>query len=517
MMNEKKNSNDETEEKERLKDKKNNNMRKMLKIVKNKSNKEFLLNKKIISVSIIIAILLFAQSKINILTFKKEENNPSSNLTLIDERRHPSDPSEEIRKVKIAIYAHSISNGGIERLTALLANYLSTKAIFDVYLFLNKDSKDEYKLNNNIHRVKIHIHSTQLLRRKLIENQIEVFIYQFYSVSDIKMLNKLSKLKDIKTIFYNHSSFLNWIYDNNFHFFKTLYNAYRESNYIVSLVPYENDFVFKRWGINSVLMNNLVPYNYSDITPSDLSSKTILMIGRGSDKMKRFDLGIKAMKYIVKEVPDCEMKIISDLEGLDDLKLLIKDLNLENNIKFEGYTSSPERFYKNASIHLFPSICESFGLVLSETKLYGIPNILVGLDYISCANGGVSIVYDDKPETIAKEAITILKNETYRKKLGKKARQSMKEYDNELTVKRWEKLILSIYLQDIYYHRFKQQDTEKIEEKKAMKILQNQVELLRMRVDKMKNVTVNDLLNFTDMEQLYKLKREGIFYFKHFF
>ena len=93
----------------------------------------------------------------------------------------------------------------------------------------------------------------------------------------------------------------------------------------------------------------------------------------------------------------------------------------------------------------------------------------------------------------------------------------MKEYDNELTVKRWEKLILSIYLQDIYYHRFKQQDTEKINEKKAMKILQNQVELLRMRVDKMKNVTVNDLLNFTYMEQLYKLKREGIFYFKHFF
>ena len=66
-MNEKKNSNDETEEKERLKDKKNNNIRKMFKIVKNKSNKEFLLNKKIISVSIIIAILLFAQSKINIL------------------------------------------------------------------------------------------------------------------------------------------------------------------------------------------------------------------------------------------------------------------------------------------------------------------------------------------------------------------------------------------------------------------------------------------------------------------
>ena len=196
---------------------------------------------------------------------------------------------------------------------------------------------------------------------------------------------------------------------------------------------------------------------------------------------------------------------------------LIKKLNLENNVKFEGYTSSPEKYYKNASIHLFPSITESFGLVLSETKLYGIPNILVGLDYVSCAKGGVSIIYDDKPESIAKEAIKILKNETYRKKLGKKARESMKAFDNEATVKRWERLILSIYLEDIYYHRFKALDTEKIKKKQAMKILQNQVNLLRMRIDKMKNVTVDDLLNFSYMENLYKLKRDGIYYFKHFF
>ena len=510
---------DEIEEKGKLKDKNYNIPDKNIKNIKKskKLNKDFLLNKKVIFFSIIVALFIFAQIKLNILNLKKEKNNINSNVTMIDDTRDPSDPSEEIKKVKIAIYAHSIANGGIERLTALLANYLSTKAIFDVYLFLNKDCKDEYKLNENIHRVKIKIHSTQLLRRRLIENQIEVFIYQFYIVSDIKMLNKLSKTKDIKTIFYNHSSFLYWIYDNNFHFFRTLYNAYRESNYIVSLIPLENDFLFKNWGINSVLMDNLMPYNYSDITPSDLSSKTILMIGRGSDKMKRFDLGIKAMKYIVKEVPDCEMKIISETDGVDDLIKLIKKLNLENNVKFEGYTSSPEKYYKNASIHLFPSITESFGLVLSETKLYGIPNILVGLDYVSCAKGGVSIIYDDKPESIAKEAIKILKNETYRKKLGKKARESMKAFDNEATVKRWERLILSIYLEDIYYHRFKALDTEKIKKKQAMKILQNQVNLLRMRIDKMKNVTVDDLLNFSYMENLYKLKRDGIYYFKHFF
>ena len=33
------------------------------------------------------------------------------------------------------------------------------------------------------------------------------------------------------------------------------------------------------------------------------------MIGRGSDPIKRFELGISAMKHIISEIPKCEMKI----------------------------------------------------------------------------------------------------------------------------------------------------------------------------------------------------------------
>ena len=485
------------------------------KIIKHKEEKEIILDincpstKKLFYFSFIIILIIFSQNKISILN---HEIVPSTtNIIINDNQNKPfEDPKDRLRKVRVAIYAHRISNGGVERLTALLANYLSTFEIFDVYLFLNSKSNNEYKINKNIHIVMIYIHSTQILKRKLMQNKIDVLIYQYYILKDIQMLNSL---KEIKTIFYNHCSFLYWIYDNNYHFYKTLYNAYRESKYIVSLVPLENDFLFKKWGINSILMNNLMPFEYNDVTPSDLSSKTILMIGRGEDIMKRFDLGIKAMKYIVKEVPDCEMKIISSLKGLKDLKNLIKELNLENNIKFEGYTSYPEKYYKNASLHLFPSLTESFGLVLSETKLYGIPNILVGLDYVSCAKGGVSIIYDDKPESIAKEAIKILKDEKYRKKMGKEARESMKKFNNELTVKKWVKLILSVYLDEIYYHKLREQDGEQIGGKEAIKILRNQVKLLRLRVDKMKNVTVNNLMNFTYMKELYKLKGNGFYYY----
>ena len=177
-------------------------------------------------------------------------------------------------------------------------------------------------------------------------------------------------------------------------------------------------------------MNNFISYEFNSITPSDLSSKTILMIGRCENLLKRCDLGIKAMKYIIQEIPDCKMKIISEIFPFSRLTNLTKNLNLDNNVFFVGYSSKPEKYFKDASLHIFTSISESFGLVLSETKLYGIPNILLGLDYLTISEGGTIIIYDDKPETIADEALKVIKNITLRKILGINARNSVKIVDN---------------------------------------------------------------------------------------
>ena len=103
-------------------------------------------------------------------------------------------------------------------------------------------------------------------------------------------------------------------------------------------------------------MNNFITYKYNSIIPSDLSSKIILMIGRGNDKKKRFNIGIQSMEYIIQEIYDCELKIISSFIRIEKLQNLVKNLNLENNIQFAGYTSIPEIYFKNASLNIFPSI-----------------------------------------------------------------------------------------------------------------------------------------------------------------
>ena len=47
-------------------------------------------------------------------------------------------------------------------------------------------------------------------------------------------------------------------------------------------------------------------------------------------------------------------------------------------------------------------------MVLAETKIFGIPNIVLGLDYLTIVKGGTIIIYDDEPYSIAREAIKII-------------------------------------------------------------------------------------------------------------
>ena len=335
--------------------------------------------------------------------------------------------------------------------------------IFETYL-LTKQPKEEneYTIPLNTKRIIINSKKNNNLINVINKEKIDILIYHFYNSNEI---NELNELKNIKIITYNNSCFLIWLYLKLFYIYNTTYNAYRRAKYVISLVPFENDYLFKKWGINSILMNNFITYEYNSVIPSDLSSKTILMIGRGNDKLKRFELGIEAMKHIIKEIPDCEMKVISNLDYVDYLKQLTIFLNLQNNIKFVGYTTMPEIYFKNASLHIFPSISESFGLALSETKIFGIPTILVGLDYMSIVKGGTVIIYDDNSKTIAQKAIIILKNETLRKKLGKDARKSMKKFENKMLLKKWIKLILSIYNGNIYYEKLKEQEKKYLKKK----------------------------------------------------
>ena len=126
----------------------------------------------------------------------------------------------------------------------------------------------------------------------------------------------------------------------------------------------------------------------------------------------------------------------------------------------------------------------------------------MGLNYISLSKGGTIIIYDDNPETLAKEAIKVLKNEKYRKKLGKEARKSIKYYDNQNLFIKWVELILSIYKGETHYDFFRRRQKEQ-SQMDSLEILKIQIKLLKMRMPRyFNNITTELFENFTYLENL---------------
>ena len=402
-------------------------------------------------------------------------------------------------KINIAIYAFSIKNGGRSRITALLINYLYKINIFKIFLFTLKIiEEDEYAIPINIKRFQIKNHLIKIINK----NKIDILIYELDEIEEIISLNNY---KSIKVIFYQHSSSFDWLYEN-YTIFKSIYEKFYSSKYVVSIVPFDNDYLFNKWGLNTILMTNFMTHEFDSVLSSDLSTKTILLIGRGSAKKKRFYIGIEAIEYIIKEIPSCKLIIISKLSGIGKLQSLVDNLKLENNIIFNGYLSSPDIFFRNVSLNIIPSISEAFPMVLSETKIYGIPNIIIGLDYIFNAKGGTIIVYDDKPESLAAEAIKIIEKREYRKILGKEARISMKKFSNDKVLNDWIELILSIYKGQYYYNKLRE-DKKKLSQNEGINILDNQIKLLKIRYNIFKNITRNEFENYTYLKNIQLFQR----------
>ena len=396
-----------------------------------------------------LIIILLISNFNNKLIINKKYKDIQNNLNITFQRKIK-------HKIKIAIYGYCIINGGRARITSILINHFYNIKFFKIYLFTVENKEDnEYYIPENVKRFVIKNDLVKILKK----NKIDILIYELDYINEIEILNNLNK---IKVIFYHHSSNFDWVYSNYTHF-KLLYKSFKNSKYFVSIVPFENDYLFNNWGINSILFDNFMTYEYNSVIPSDLSSNIILMIGRGKAKKKRFKLGIQSMEYIVLENLKYELQIISDLTKIENLQNLVNNLNLNNYIKFVGYSQNPEFFFKNASLNIFPSISEAFPMVIIETKIFGIPNILMGLDYLAISKGGTIIIYDDTPETLSKEALKLLNNKKQRRNLGKQSRKSMKKFKNDDILLKWIELILSVYNGDNYYNLIREKKKKIIE------------------------------------------------------
>lgn len=291
--------------------------------------------------------------------------------------------------------------GGIERVTATLANYLSNQGISVDILSVRYNNKINYTLNKQINIYHLpdskdltsnnNIHYLQTLINK---NSYTTIIFQD-SYEAIEILLLKINIEPVKLIIAEHNdpmagfklyifkikngklSLWEWIKIPLTLYYLTYKTRqrYRElykccNNYILLSTSFVKGFKLIS-GLKTLKKISIINNPLTITRPASIpqKKKTIIFAGRLTNQ-KGIELLLDIWKLVQPNNPEWTLKIAGDGE----LRSIIENrINKEkiSNIKLLGYISNMESLYEEASIFTMTSIFEGWGLVLTEAMSYG--------------------------------------------------------------------------------------------------------------------------------------------------
>ena len=200
---------------------------------------------------------------------------------------------------------------------------------------------------------------------------------------------------------------------------------------------------------NVVCIPNIVPqYNLR----KDKSRENIIInVARIDGVQKRQHLLIEAFAKIKDKYPDWRVEIWGET-GYDDkyynkCKKLLIDTQTNKQILFCGTCDNVLKKLETAKIFAFPSAYEGFGLALTEAMSVELPAI----GYKNCPavnelikDGENGFLCEEGVDAFAQALEKLMSDEKLRKKMGKAAKEDMKQYAPDRVWDTWEKLMEKI-------------------------------------------------------------------------
>jgi len=126
------------------------------------------------------------------------------------------------------------------------------------------------------------------------------------------------------------------------------------------------------------IARNTVDVNFfAQIPRSDVDRAHLLIVGN-LEKLKRVDAGLEVLSELKRRAKvDFVVDIVGTGNEENRLKALALELDLEDEVVFHGFQQKLElaNFYSRASLMLFPSEYDIWGLVMVESLAAGVPVI----------------------------------------------------------------------------------------------------------------------------------------------
>jgi glycosyltransferase involved in cell wall biosynthesis len=140
---------------------------------------------------------------------------------------------------------------------------------------------------------------------------------------------------------------------------------------------------------------------------------------------------IKAVKDVVKEIPNVKFVFIGDGELREELEEQVNKLKIADNFLFLGFRYDVNELLKTLDVFILPSLYEGLPNVILEAMACGRPVIATSVDGSPEAieNNVTGILVPPRDPVFLKQAISQLaKNKKLRESMGKEGRYRVEKY-----------------------------------------------------------------------------------------
>lgn len=377
--------------------------------------------------------------------------------------------------------------GGVHRVILLLMKHLPQRG-FDVHYIYTLDDYKTFYIYDNDQSKEISL-KFEDLKAYLVENKCDIVLGQDAGVSSrlTEIINNF-KLPNVKFVNEYHNSFLlipakltrDYLKSEFEHnsslwsrilivqkyifyplwkkkVWKEISASYRYNltHSDVSLLLSEREIPIAKKIIGNNIKTKIVainnPLSWEEIeSPSiiDNKKKEVLVVARLYNPEKRIDLVLKIWNILQNRgVTDgWTLRICGDGLHKDYLIQLAKKLKLQN-VKWEGWCD-PRPFYMSSSIFMMTSVCEGWGLTLTESMQSGV--VPLAFDSYPAVRDIINDGYDGyvvKASDIkiyAEKMEKLMLNKELRDNIALNALDSCKRFSTEKIMDKWVELLKSI-------------------------------------------------------------------------
>jgi glycosyltransferase involved in cell wall biosynthesis len=222
----------------------------------------------------------------------------------------------------------------------------------------------------------------------------------------------------------------------------TFFKGIDDFNKVVVLTEHQKKDVISRYHVDSEKLEvipHAAPENVKALSES-ADPHLAVALSRYSEE-KAVDEGIRAFRHVVDKLPDARYLIYGFGPIESQLKKLINELKLQDNVKLMGFTDNPTAVYQSAACSILTSKYEGFGMVLTESMAAGTPAISYDIKYgpREIIRDGVDgfIVEPGDQKLLADKILSIMENPQLRQSMAEKAVDIAERYSEEKYNQSW--------------------------------------------------------------------------------